>query len=161
METRLTRAVSAWQGANIMVKLSDIPGLIQALPQAQKPAQRMRQPARAPLPPRAIAHPEPGFWMIRLVKDGPRVPARIFRHTTTHEPGNPENLMERPSFLCAEILGHLVRLDRVWLRSGVPIDAAEFEFQMQDFQHAAAHRPADPKAAPKKRVDLTLIPPVY
>jgi len=141
-----------------MKQYDEIPGLFPPPLPAQK---SLRQPARAPLPPRAIDRPEPGFWMIRLVPGGPMVPARIFRHTTTHEPGNPDNVMDRPSILYAEILDELVRLDRVWLRRGRPIDEAEHQFQMRDFAHAAYHRPADPKAAPKKRVDLTAVPPVY
>lgn len=143
-----------------MKHFDDIPGLFPPPRQAPPPASG-RRPGRPAQTPRPLDTPRPGFWLIKLTPGGVAVPARIFRHTTDHEPGNPDNVMERPLLLYAEILGNLVRLDRVWLRSGREIDADEYEFQMRDFAHAAHHRPADPKAAPKKRVDLTLIPPVY
>lgn len=109
---------------------------------------------------RNIDRPEPGFWMVRLVKGGVDVPARIFRETCLAEPGAHANRMERPTFLVAEILGETVPLDDVWLRRGRPIDAAEYRFQVADFDHAVAWRPGDPKHAPRARVDLTQLPPL-
>jgi hypothetical protein len=111
--------------------------------------------------PRNIDRPEPGFWMVRRVKGGVDVPARIFRETCTAEPGNDENRMERPAFLVAEILGETVPLERVWHARGRPIDAAEYRFQIADFEHAQAWRPHDPKHAPNARVDLSALPPLY
>jgi hypothetical protein len=103
---------------------------------------------------RQIDAPQPGFWMIRLVKGGPEVPARIFRHVTTHEPGAPGNAMERPSFLVAEIAGEPVDLDDVWLRSGREITQAEYQFQVADHAHAREWRPRDAKANPRHAIDL-------
>lgn len=104
--------------------------------------------------PRTIDAPQPGCWMIRLVKGGPEVPARIYRHATTHEPGDEENLMERPAFLVAEIAGELVDLDDVWLRGGRAIDDAEYRFQVADHAHAREWRPRDAKANPRRAIDL-------
>ncbi|MCA3246074.1 MAG: hypothetical protein ING19_21140 [Azospirillum sp.] len=107
--------------------------------------------------PRRIDAPQPGFWMIRLVKGGPEVPARIYRHTTTCEPGDPANAMERPSFLVAEIAGETVELDAVWLRSGRAVDEAEYRFQIADHAHAREWRPRDAKADPHRRIDLLAV----
>ena len=102
---------------------------------------------------RRIDAPRPGFWLIRLVKGGPEVPARIYRHSTTHEPGDPANEMERPSFLLAEIAGEPAELDDVWLRAGRAIDEAEYLFQVADHAHAREWRPRDAKADPRRRID--------
>ncbi len=111
--------------------------------------------------PRNIDRPEPGFWMVKLAKGGVDVPARIFRETCAAEPGDPENRMERPAFLVAEILGEVATLDDVWLRRGRAIEAAEYRFQVADFAHAQAWRPHDPKHAPRAAVDLSSLPPLY
>jgi hypothetical protein len=103
---------------------------------------------------RPIDAPQPGFWMIRLVKGGPEVPARIFRYVTTHEPGNPDNAMERSPSLVAEIAGEPTELDDVWLRSGRAIDEAEYRFQVADHAHAREWRPRDAKSQPRRAIDL-------
>jgi len=99
--------------------------------------------------------------MIRLVKGGPEVPACIQYEQTTHEPGNPENVMERSAILTARIRGDVVPTDRVWLRRGRPITKAEYDFQIADAQWAAKYAPAEPKASPDKPVDLNSIPPIF
>lgn len=108
-----------------------------------------------------LDRPEPGFWMLRLAKGGVDVPARIFRHSTTAEPGNPGNAMDRPAFLFAEILGDLVDLEAVWHVRRREISPAEYRFQIADFAHAREWRPGDPKATPREALDLTKLPPLY
>lgn len=116
---------------------------------------------RAVIEPGRSYIPEPGFWLVRLARGGVEVPARIFRHTTTEEPGDPANRMERPSFLVAEILGEPVDLEEVWHRRGRAIDEAEYRYQVADFAHARDWRPGDPKATPRAPIDLTRLPPLY
>lgn len=106
---------------------------------------------------RPIDRPSPGHWLIRLVKGGPEVPARIYRHATAHEPGDAANVMERPAFLVAEIAGEPAELDDVWLRSGRAIDEAEYRFQIADHAHARAFRPRDAKAEPRRAIDLLAV----
>lgn len=110
---------------------------------------------------RQIDRPQPGYWMIRLVKGAPEVPACIQYEQTTHEPGNPENLMERSAILTARINGDVVRMDRVWLRRGRSITKAEHDFQVADARWAAKHSPGEPKANPDRPVDLNSIPPIF
>jgi len=100
--------------------------------------------------------PEPGHWLVRLVKGGPSVPACIRWCETTVEPGEPSNLMHgtRYRFLAAFINGDPVPLDRVWLTRGTPIDRAEHDFRVADTNWAMTNAPAEPAARPTERVDL-------
>lgn len=119
-----------------------------------------RRPYRGPDigPARRLDRPEVGFWTVRLVSGGPAVPARIFWAQTTHEPGNPENRMERSRFLAAEIGGEVAEVDDVWLRRGTPITEAEYCFRVAEMQWAKAHAPIEPIANPRRRVDLSAMP---
>jgi hypothetical protein len=86
---------------------------------AMSPAMLAAAIARRLLGPRPVVDwPQPGYWMIRLVSGGPEVPACICVVQTLHEPGIPENLMERSPFLAAFILGKPAGLDEVWKRRG-------------------------------------------
>lgn len=109
---------------------------------------------------RRVDAPECGFWMIRLIKGGPEVPARIYRHATDSEPGNPENVMERPSFLVAEISGKPADVDSVWLRKGREITEREYNAALLDQRFARFFTPSAPVANPTQRIDLlkTAIP---
>lgn len=108
--------------------------------------------------PRVIGQAQQGCWMIRAVKNGPLIPARIF--WCSHEPGVPENLLDRwpIPFLAAEIAGRWVDVDRVWHVKGRPITEAEFRFQMADLEHAKRWRPNEAIAQPHKPVDLRSLP---
>ncbi len=110
---------------------------------------------------RQIDKPMPGYWMIRLAKGAPEVPACIEYEQTTHEPGNPENVMERSAVLTARIRGEVVPIDRVWLRRGRTITKAEHDFQVADARWAERHAPAEPKANPDKPIDLNKLKPVF
>ena len=83
---------------------------------------------------RDITKPQTGFWMVKLVKGGTEVPACIRLLTTTTEPGNPENVMERSPALAAFIGGKAVPMDEVWLRRGRSITAAEYERALNDLR---------------------------
>jgi hypothetical protein len=108
--------------------------------------------------PRALLSPEPGFWLVRLAKGAPLVPAAILRVHTTHEPGNPGNAMERSPFLAAEIAGETCDIDAVWLRKGEPITESEYRFRCADAAHARQWRPDEPQAQPRKAVDWMTAP---
>lgn len=105
---------------------------------------------------RRIDRPEPGFWMIRLVKGGPLVPAAIMRVQTTQDPETGEP-MERSSFLAAFINGEPVDIDAVWLTRGTEITEAEYRFRVADAEWARRHAQFDPIANPRRRVDLAAI----
>jgi len=106
---------------------------------------------------RDIARPAPGFWRIRLIKDGPFVAAAIVRHHTTYEPGNVLNAMDRSPILTGYIDGEMCDPMKVWLRYGDPIDEREYQFLIRDSAWAKQNFPSDPKAAPRRAVDFSTL----
>lgn len=108
--------------------------------------------------PRPILSPRPGYWLLRLAKNGPRLPAAIMWVHTTREPGNPMNAMERSPFLAAFIAGDPVSLDEVWLRRGTAIAEDEYNFRIADLRHARKFRPDDPLTKPREAIDLDNVP---
>ena len=108
--------------------------------------------------PRQMLRPEPGYWLIRLVKGGPECPACIQYEQTKFEPGNPSNCMDRSSILTARINGEIVRWERVWHTRGRTIDKAEHDFRVADGDWAAANAPDEPMADPTRRIDHLQVP---
>lgn len=106
---------------------------------------------------RILNNPEPGYWMVRWKRGAPEMPAAIVE--CNHEPGNPENLLER-SILVANHGWREVDPMEIWTRKGRPITEAEYRFQLARAEYADAHAPDEPEAAPRTAVDLTAIPPV-
>lgn len=104
--------------------------------------------------------PKPGYWLIRLVKGGPLVPACIRIVETTFEPDEPSNDMRgtRSSFPAAFVNDEPVDIDRVWLTRGAPITADEYAFRCADAAWAVKHAPNEPAARPTQRVDLRQLP---
>jgi hypothetical protein len=110
---------------------------------------------------RAVSMPTEGHWLIRLVRNGPPVPACIRLVQTTVEPGEPTNHMERSPFLAAFINDEPVAIDRVWLVRGRPINEGEYRYRCAVTDWAIEHAPDTPEATPTKRVDLARIAPIY
>jgi len=77
-------------------------------------------------PRRDITKPEPGYWMVKL-PDKTLVPAMIGYERTTHEPGDPDNVMERPAHMVAYIAGDPVDPQTLWETRGTAIDADEYQ----------------------------------
>lgn len=105
---------------------------------------------------RTLNQPEPGWWLVRLVKGGPLAAACIRVVHTTCEPGNEANDMTgtRSPFLAAFVNDEPVDMDRVWMTRGEPITEAEYKHRCAVAAWAKAHAPNDPAAKPHKRVDL-------
>ena len=104
--------------------------------------------------------PQPGWWLVKLVKGGPTVAACIRLVLTEFEPDFPQNDMRgtRSPFLAAFVNDEPVDMDRVWLTKGEPITEAEYAFRVADAKWAAEHAPNEPAAQPHKAVDLRQIP---
>lgn len=103
---------------------------------------------------RRMDRPQEGFWLVRQVKGGPRVPAAIMVVHTTQEPGEPGNLMERSPFVAAFVAGEPVAVDVVWLHRGESITEADYNFRVADIEWAKEHAPDEPQAQPRRRIDL-------
>lgn len=103
---------------------------------------------------RNLNRPEIGFWMIKLVRNGPEVPASIQWERTEYEPGNSENRMERSAILTARIAGEIVPWERVWHTKGRRITAQEYAYRVADHKWAREHAPEEPTANPDKPINL-------
>lgn len=107
---------------------------------------------------RALDVPGTGYWLMRMVKLGPEVPASIQWETTEHEPGNPDNVMDRSPILTARINGDIVAWDRVWNWTKREITESEFHFRTADAAWARTNAPNEPAANPTRRLDLMQVP---
>ena len=123
--------------------------------------ERNRLPARPSAPGRAMDRPECGYWLTRMVRNGPYVCAAILRLQTRSEPDNPSNLMDRSPFMCAFLNGDPVDISTVWLRRGTPITGTEYAHRLRVSRRALQHAPDSPEANPKTPVDLKTMPPLY
>lgn len=120
----------------------------------------MRRAVRGELDP--SGGPEPGYWVIRLVKGGPPAPACIRWVETLHEPGLPENVMERSRFLAAFILEEPADLDAVWrARQREEITEGDYRFRVDDQRWAKGFKPREAIARPRQRVDWYDTPPAF
>ena len=102
--------------------------------------------------------PEPGYWLMKLGKGTVESPCSIQLEQTTHEPGNPENVMDRSPFLVARINGEPVDIELVWERSGRAITKAEYLYHIADAEWLRQHQPDHPKANPTQKVDFLKVP---
>lgn len=105
----------------------------------------------------AADEPVVGFYRVRMVRNGPWVPVRIWRGPPI-DPDTGEEL-DRSWRYFAERDGKLVEVDRVWPWCGRhPISEQEFQFLRQRSEHARHFRPDDPHANPRQSIDLLSAP---
>lgn len=110
---------------------------------------------------RPIADPRPGFFAIRLVKDGPEITARLYIPC----PLDPEfcGPLARSRHLLAEVDGAEVTperwINRIWI-GGREISAAEFHYLRDDAAWCRDHAPHEPRANPRTAMDPRRIAPV-
>jgi hypothetical protein len=116
---------------------------------------RRPAPYRDRGPVRVMGDPEVGYWLMRAVKGGPLVPARIW--ICDHEPHFPENKLTR-EFLAAQIAGRWVEVEKVWHSRGKAIDEREYQWRLAEIEWAMKYAPTDPLANPWKPVDLKDVP---
>lgn len=121
-----------------------------------RPEAAARRQGPAPLsdqrrqPARRVDQPEPGYFLVRLVKGGPRVAAEI-----THRRGLWGALVNGET--CGAQHADWTRaagVAAVWL--GERIDAAEYRRVL-----ALAAQPGHPNATPRRPLDLAALPPLF
>jgi hypothetical protein len=121
---------------------------------------------------RVLIRPEPGFYVMRLVRGAPLVPALIYLVCPLVVPqlGVPEGPhpddwcrpLDRPLQCRAQIDGKPVPVDQVWTaRSLRPISSAEYQFRIGALRQWARMHPRMPEARPQLLVDLTALPPLF
>lgn len=107
-----------------------------------------------------------GFYKIRLVQDGPYVPAVIYQHC----PAVPCNFdlcpdewfmpLERSRPPRALINGRAGSVEKV-LAYGKGITRQEYELMLETADWAREYAPDDPLAKPYKKVNNTIIPELF
>jgi len=101
--------------------------------------------------------PEPGYYAVKLVKNGPEVAAKIWRgHLTegwwaTDNDGQSAEIHSDPQLN--------ETLQRIWL-FGRKISEEEYSFMIARADHAKRFFPNSPWANPMKPLDLKSIPPI-
>ena len=105
---------------------------------------------------RRIDQPEPGYFLLRLVKGGPQVAACI-RHDaglwSAEIDGEP----------CGPAHADPSQADgvfRIW-HAGRPTTAEEFAYRLQLRSWAVANDPSHPAAQASRPVDLRVLPPLF
>lgn len=99
--------------------------------------------------------PQCGFYMARLVKGGPQVPARIWREPELDVEGKETG---RDVMRC-EVGGKDRDPMAEWVRLSMnPVKRSKFNFEAADAAHAKQWRQDDPKANPAKPIAITTLP---
>lgn len=116
---------------------------------------------------RRIDRPEPGFFVMRFVKRGPEIPARIWRPCAcTVNGGDGQSLhdwlysCDRYPHLQGEIAGKPAALHRVW-EGGKPTTEAHWRYLTDVRKWAETHAPEDPAANPGQPIELGAMPPLF
>lgn len=103
--------------------------------------------------PRAINQPEPGYFLMRLIKGGPHVPAQICRNDSG------------VWWAVVNGQGHAAHTDpalaplvfTIW-HSGQEIDRATYEHRLKLKEWAEKHHPDHPAAKPREKIDRLKTP---
>lgn len=107
--------------------------------------------------------PEPGYWLIRLGGlKRPAVPACIRWVHTTHEPGLPENVMDRGRFLAGFVIDEPASMYEIWnAHRAAEISEGEYRYHVDNTRWAKAFAPREAIARPRQRVDWFDQPPPF
>lgn len=109
----------------------------------------------------------PQHYLMRLVRYGPLIPARL--QWLDHEPGEPDNKRDRwPALLCVvdiagedcppeELLERQHWPPRHW-KHAEPIGEGEYRYRLELLRWAEKGRPDDPTLRPRRRIDRRTVP---
>jgi len=122
--------------------------------------------------PRVLLRPRPDFYVMRLRRGAPLVPALIYQlcpmvvpQPTAVDGPHPDDWcrpLDRSPCYGALIDGERVAVDRVWTaRSLRPVSPAEYVFRIGPLRRWARANPVMPEARPDCSVDLTLLPSLF
>jgi hypothetical protein len=109
----------------------------------------------------------PQHFVLRLVRGGPLVPARL--RWLDHEPNEPDNPRDRwPALLpVVDIAGEIVPPEELterfhWKRGhwkyAQPVTEAEYRHRLATMRWAERNRPEDPRVKARRRIDRQQMP---
>lgn len=111
--------------------------------------------------------PQPGFFLTRLVKGGPLMPARIWRPCVCTVNGGEDGAehdwqptCDRNPPLAAEVNGQPHDVDRVWMSRDV-ITEAEYRYLMDTAAWDRANDPTAPMANPAQPINPLTVKPLF
>lgn len=117
---------------------------------------------------RDINDPRPGFFLVKKVRGGPEVPARIHRPCCCTVNGGDDNESHEHQPTCdrfpplrAEIDGEPAPVLRVWLFGRKEISEADYRYRRDVGTWARTHAPDDPAANPDQAVDMMTAKPLF
>jgi hypothetical protein len=121
---------------------------------------------------RMLLRPRPGFYVMRLGRGAPLVPALIYRICPMVLPqpsavGGPDPAdwcrpLRRSPRYGALIDGRRVAIERVWTaRSLRPVSPDEYTFRTGPLRRWAEANPQMPEARPDQPVDFASLPPLF
>jgi len=121
---------------------------------------------------RIMLRPQPGFYVMRLKRGAPLVPALIYQpcpmtipQPTAVDGPHPDDWcrpLDRSRRFAAQIDGKRADLDRVWFaRSLRPVSRDEYGFRIGPLRQWARANPQMPEARPEQPVDLAALPPLF
>lgn len=104
--------------------------------------------------------PTAGFYVVRLVKNGPRVPVFIW-HGAPMDPETGELLDRSPRWQALRG-GKQIDIDEVWPSAlKEPITEDEYDHLMAVKAWAERYAPHSPEANPTKPIDLHRLPSIF
>src|SRR5215467_982950 len=112
---------------------------------------------------RILVRPHPGFYVMRLERGAPLVPALIYQicpmvvpQLAVHDGPHPDDWcrpLDRSLQYRAEIDGKPVPIDRVWTACSLrPINHSEYQFRLGPLREWARSPTPMPEARPHRRV---------
>ena len=100
---------------------------------------------------------EAGFYRLRLVKDGPWCPVRLW-YGPPSDPEDKTHLLDRSHRWQCEIDGQEADPWEIWPSvAGRAISENEFRYLQAVSRHAKVHDPRYPEARPDKPIDLLTV----
>jgi len=103
-------------------------------------------------PSRPVSQPRPGYFLARLIRNGPFIPARII-----HEGGLWSAEINGEVFEASADPAMAPRVFTIW-HSAQEISEVEFDHRMKALRAA---RPGDPIRSPREPINLVALPSIF
>lgn len=104
---------------------------------------------------------EAGFYRMKLVRNGPWVPVKVW-FGQPPDPDHPGELLDRSLRWQCEVDGLEADVDQVWpIVAGRQIDENEYRYLIAVVHHAKTWDPQYPESTPEQAIDLLKVKPPF